>query len=278
MGGESKLLQWLATGVFACFALGMIGAAVGATIWVRRGMAQSEPPAKVVAREAEIWLEELNYRRNSRKYRSLTCTEKLTLESEGKTFPQTVKRSLAPDTFFTGAFLDTYRPGTKLRMPVDAVEPWPVVVGMGALFLVFGWFAWILWPLARGRNPMDGVGVKFAAMGLAMIACVGGALYWKYRQGEIRKLIPWVEVSGLLRQIPLDEAIRELESEGVRFRPDVKPFFARRTVYFCEYEYGGRKWRSQSLFCQGTEGERVPARVNPANPRDVLWPGQPESE
>ena len=284
MREDLPLVRWVVGIIFAGFAIGIAIAAVSALVMVYRAVVAEERQVRIEERQAEIGLEQRSYNRSRGKYQALVMTESLKLTEAGRQFRARATSDLDKGTFFSGAFLDTHRPGDRVWVTLtrdgqiaelETGGAWKKALGLGVLVLFLGWFAWILWPLVRGRDVGQGIGWKFTAAGVVMIASVGFALYYQNRERVIAQQIRRDPVSGTVKSIPLAQAIAELESSGVKLAAEAKSIFSD-PVWYCEYEYAGRRWRAQSTWCQGTEGDRIEGRVNPADPRDVRWANQPD--
>ncbi|MBY0374684.1 MAG: hypothetical protein K2Q23_11860 [Bryobacteraceae bacterium] len=284
MREDLPLVRWVVGIVFAGFAIGIAIAAVSALVMVYRAVTAEERQVRIEERHAEIGLEQRSYNRSRGKYQALVMTESLVLADAGRRYRARVTTDLNKDTFFTRAFLDAHRPGDAVwvtvardgqRVDLETGSDWKKVLGLGVLVLFLGWFAWILWPVVRGRDMGRGIGWKFAAAGVVMIASVGFALYHQSREKAIVRQIPREPVSGTVKGMPLAQALGELEASGVKLQPGVKSLFSD-PVWYCAYEFAGRPWRAQSLWCQGTEGDRVEGRVNRNDPRDVRWASEPD--
>jgi hypothetical protein len=274
------LARWVLIIVFVVlFALPIAAAAFFALLSVYRSTVADERELRILARETEVWQENRRYRKGRGSALVPVVTKSLTLAGNGQTFHHKVTRDLDQRGFFSEAFLHEYRPGETVWVTVSpdgrSVELETGIekkkaLGLGAIILLLGWFAWMLWPAVTSSTEWR-MGLKFAVAGFAMIAGVGFALYNRNREETITQQIRRYPVSCTMKSMPLAQALGEIEAKGVKLRPDVKSIF-NDPVRYCEYEFQGQTWRATSP--SGLDGTVNEGRVNPANPHDVIWAGQ----
>ena len=203
----------------------------------------------------------------------------------GRRVTQTFDKLLKADEFTTREFLEAYSPGSVKKASVDSHKQdsfdltpayrWllPQVFFCGAW--LFGVFAWLVHPLIEEGNPFDGVAKKILAMvGLVVVAASFGmrsSQKWPFadRKGNAPIRVP---VQGFSKTRPVAQELAELKAMNVKLKnePGILKYLGE-NIHFCEYEYGGKAWRTTSLYCQPPPDEPCPGRLNPANPRDVEW-------
>jgi hypothetical protein len=203
----------------------------------------------------------------------------------GRTTEQTEQTWLSEAELVSLEFLDRYTPGTRLQVIEERDKPstfdlepgkrWFAVVGILFAAWMFGTFAWIVRPFAtRADEPGGRIYLKFLSFAALLVAVVVFVVLDDRRTKGGKESRPRVAVEGYSKRLTSEEFVADLRASGV----DVEDRVAQRlgeSVRFSEYEYGGRTWRTTSLDCQPPEGQPCPGRLNPDNPRDVKWGGEP---
>ena len=274
-----QVVRWVAGAIFAGLALAMAAAGFFALQAAYRAVLAEERELVVMDRQAEAVVELRARSRGGGRYPVLVLTERLVLRDGARTLRAQAMSDLDRTTFFTGAFLEEHQPGAKVWVTMardgGSVELMTggerkKAMGLGVLVLFIGWFAWMLWPLVAGRDIGQGMGWKFGAAALVLLSSAGYAIYQQNREQVPLRDTPRLPVRAVVKSMPLERALAEIQEKGVKWRPEVKGLFSD-PVWYCEYEFAGRTWRAQSLGCQGPEGDHVEGRVNPNDPWDVLW-------
>jgi hypothetical protein len=81
-------------------------------------------------------------------------------------------------------------------------------------------------------------------------------------------------VEGRSKDVKLVDALAEMAGRGVKAGEDVRKHFGDPdlTVWYCEFPWAGKVWRTRSL---SSQGDTVAGRLNPGDPRDVKWGSEP---
>lgn len=203
----------------------------------------------------------------------------------GRTTTQTDETWLSEEELVSLEFLDQYAPGTRLQAIEERDKPgaldlepgkrWFAVVGILFAAWMFGTFAWIARPFATGADDLDaGIYLKFLSLAALLVAVVVFVVLYDQRTKGGKESRPRVAVEGYSKRLTSEEFVAGLRSSGVNVEDRVTQRLGE-SVRFSEYQYGGKTWRTTSLYCQPPEGQPCPGRLNPDNPRDVKWDGEP---
>ena len=267
---------WFLVAVAAVFAFLMVGSAVRA--WRAR-----EVQVVVVSRSLSLEVREVSAKRGTVK--RIVLTSNVTLEDRvsGQRSTQTFERFLTSEEFTTHEFLDTYTSGSVKRASVAAHEPdrfdlepdarWLIPVAFSLGVWMFGVFAWLVHPMIYDERLSEGVGLKILAMAaLIVFASLFGAYssgQWTPRSATPVERVP---VEGFSKSLPTGEDLVALKTlkVAVKNEPALMEYVGD-SIRFCQYQYGGKIWRTTSLYCQPSPDEPKPGRLNPANPWDVKW-------
>jgi hypothetical protein len=224
--------------------------------------------ARVVSREVRVEGREMSGRRS--KYWALFALAKLRLENLAtrEVITETLEEQISKEQLVELSFLDRSAPGTVLDPRPD--NGWLPVLAFGIGVWMFGVFAWMTKPFADGRG-MDGVGVKFLALAVLPIGVAAFGIGQKVMKAALQR----EAVEGTRREVPVEEFFVELARIGVLVGPDIGRVLDPGAIDYCEYSWEGKKWRSASIWCQPPPGEKGEGRINPANPRDIKWGGEP---
>jgi hypothetical protein len=203
----------------------------------------------------------------------------------GRISTQTEKNPLSKEELVSLEFLDRYSPGTRLKaieerdgsgtLDLEPENRWFGVVGILFGAWMFGTFAWMARPFATGaEDPAKGIILKFLSFAALLVAVVVFVALLDQRTRSGKELQPRVAVEGFARRLTSEEFVAGLRSAGVNVEDRVAQWLGE-SVRFCEYQYGGKTWRTTSLYCQPPEDQPCPGRLNPDNPRDVKWDREP---
>jgi hypothetical protein len=259
-----------------------------------RHLMLKEVPVRILARSARVEVRELPSRRSSSKmipWLFAVHSLRLVRLDSHRDISQIEEKQISTDELVTMQFLEEWQPGYSFQAAESGSKPaegggeaaqlnlhleetrfaW-----FGPLMMAWmiGGFAWLAKPDADGEFGR-GVALKllvFAGVPALIGAIAGGLHVLKERrqQGAER-----VAVQGYLREKKIDDLIRDLSVIGVKAGDDVRRYYGDDTIRFCEYTWGGKVWRSTSLWCQPPDGQPCPGRLNPKNPRDVKWGDEP---
>jgi hypothetical protein len=203
----------------------------------------------------------------------------------GQTVKQTEQHSLSREELVSLEFLDRYVPGARLKaieardgsgaLDLEPGNRWFGVVGVLFGAWMFGTFAWMARPFATGaEDPTRGMILKFLSLAALLVAVVVFVALLDQRTKSGKETRPRVAVEGFVKRLTSEEFVAGLRSAGLTVESGVTQWLGE-SVRFCEYQYGGKTWRTTSLYCQPPEGQPCPGRLNPDNPRDVKWEGEP---
>lgn len=272
---------WPLAVVAGIFGLATVGALVQA-------LRTDEVDVMVAARTVTLDFKPLEFRRGQQLRLVAIWDVALEDRKTGRRAVQTYEEILDSDDFASYKFLDAYQPGSLRRAAVAPDDPgrfdldpsqrWSRPFGLLIAAWMFGVFAWFIHPMVRNRDPGDGIFKKFLAMaGLIVFAVVLGVVAKrKDATGTTAKVGGQrAPVQGFIKTQPISLALAGLRGRGVQMRnePGIAKYVG--DLRFCEYMFGGKAWRSTSLYCQPPENEACPGTVDPANPRDVKWKDEP---
>jgi hypothetical protein len=206
-------------------------------------------------------------------------------EDTGQTVIQTEQRRVSKEELVSLEFLDRYSTSTRLRaieqrdgsgtLNLEPENRWFGVVGVLFGAWMFGTFAWMVRPFATGaQDPTRGIVLKFLSFAALLVAVVVFVALLDQGTKSGKELRPRVAVEGFAKSLTSEEFVAGLRSAGVIVEDGVAQWLGE-SVSFCEYQYGGKTWRTTSLYCQPLEGQPCPGRLNPDNPRDVKWDREP---
>lgn len=252
--------------------------AAGALWQVNKVRGERTVELRVVDRTVRVDVRELRGKRGP--YKVLWAEAALTLErlDDRRVVRHTSGRSIAKDELIAMTFLDAWEPGAKVTgveragvLEVEGVSSWGAAGGLAMGFWMFGTFAWMARPFALGE-PGPSMGMRFLVMALIPIS-VGAWGVRDYLQRQ--KDVPREAVEGRGVEDPAEKLWADLEARRVKVEEGGRAFVDLEKARYCRYEWAGKELRSTSLWCQPGEGETVPGRLNPANPRDVKWGAEP---
>lgn len=241
----------------------------------------------VASRSVDVLLREVRLSKPPRTVNRLYADYHLTFlrKDTEQLVKQTEQYPLPQDELVSLKFLDQYAPGARLAaierrdgsggLDLEPGKRWFSVVGILFGAWMFGTFAWIARPFATGaESPMDGFVLKMLSFaGLIVAVVVFVALLDRLEKGEPGRR-PRVPVEAYSRTLTTGEFLADLIAAGVNVNDGIAERLGE-TVSFSEYRYGGKTWRTTSLSCQPPEGQPCPGLLNPDNPRDVKWQGEP---
>ena len=270
------LVYWFLAGIALVCAFFTVRNAVMA-------VTQVKCTAQVLERAVRVEVRAVTTKRNP--YQGLfavTPLKFLRLDTH-QTVSQTEERMITKDEFISLQFLDKWKPGSTLSVAVRSGEPatlnlepstaWLAVLGPGIAAWMFGCFAWLAKPVAEGRWG-DRMGIKMPALAVLPILAAVVPLTLKFLENR-QQPVERVPVEGRTRSVKIDELIPQVAALGGRAGEDVRRHFGEDSLSYCEYSYGGKTWRTTSLWCQPPEGEACPGLLNPNDPRDVKWGSEP---
>jgi hypothetical protein len=276
-----ELLYWFLVAVAVLF--------VCTALWQCRRSALQKPfEVTVRARDVDLLMREVRLSKPSRTvirpYADYTLTL-LRTDCEEDVI-QTEKLPLSKEELVSLEFLDRYAPNARLAaieqrdgsgtLDFEPGNRWFSVVGILFGAWMFGTFAWIVRPFAAGaENPLGGFVLKMLSFAALIVAVVVFVALLDRRSRSGAESHPRVSVEAFAREQTTEEFVACLRSAGVNVKDGVAQWLGE-SVRYCEYEYGGKTWRTTSLYCQPPEGRPWPGRLNPNNPRDVKWEGEVE--
>ncbi len=252
--------------------------AAGALWQVNKVRGEREVELRVVNRTVRVDVKELQGKRG--KYKVLWAEAALTLDrlDDRRVVRYTAERSISKEEMIAMSFLDAWEPGAKMTgieragvLEVEANSSWWGAGGLAMGFWLFGTFAWMARPFALGQ-PGASMGMQFLVLALIPLA-VGTWGVRDYLQRQ--KDVPRVAVEGRGVEDPVEKLWGELEARGVKVEAGGRAFADLEKARYCRDEGAGKELRSTSLWCQPGEGETVPGRLNPKDPRDVKWGAEP---
>ena len=203
----------------------------------------------------------------------------------GQTVMQTVQHTLSKEELVSLEFLDRYPPGARIKaieerdgsgaLDLEPGKRWFGVVGVLFGAWLFATFAWMARPFAVGAEYPDGSMVlKFLSLAVLLVAVVVYVVLLDQQTKSGKESQSRVAVEGFAKRLASEELVADLRAAGATVDDGIIQWLGE-SVRFSEYQYGGKTWRTTSLYCQPPEGQPCPGRLNPDNPRDVKWDQEP---
>jgi hypothetical protein len=238
---------------------------------------QARPFAVTVAqRSVKLVTREVGAPGSERKQLQVFAQTTLTLQGPDRRYELSEERPVDPGAFVEYPFLRVYEPGTAVRALADPANParitlrtesaWLGAAALGAAVWLFGTFAWVVHPLAKGE-PQRWLALKVAMLLTPMVAGVVLGIWTAPGRGRAPDSARQT-VAGTPKQIRAADALAELRAQGVTVDERVEQWLGPQ-VSFVEYVVNGRTWRSGGR-CAAAQCE---GRVDPRQPQDVQWAG-----